>query len=169
MVEIVHSDFNIVLLISSIFVFLVLLLSFRSLVAAVIAFLPMGLSWYILQGVMAISGIEFNLVNIMISSFIFGIGVDYSIFVMEGLIAKARYGSYRLLTFHKVAIFFSAFTLMVVTASLLFARHPALFSTGIATIIGMASTILITYAIQPMVFRQAMKVKILKREILHLK
>ena len=40
----------------------------------------MFLSWYVLQGLMALLGLEFNLINIVISTFIFGIGVDYSIF-----------------------------------------------------------------------------------------
>lgn len=157
MVEIVHDDFNKVLGVSSVFVFIVLLLSFRNLLISLIAFLPMLLSWYIVQGIMAIFGIQFNLLNIMISTFVFGIGVDYSIFVMEGLINKRRYKSHRLLTCHKAAIFFSAVALIIVTASLLFATHPAIYSIGIATLIGMTSTILITYALQPMLFRLVMK------------
>jgi len=159
MVEIVHSDFNFVLLFSSVFVFIVLLLSFRNIIISIIAFLPMMLSWYIVQGLMAIFGIEFNLINIMISTFIFGIGVDYSIFVMDGLINKAKYGSHRLLICHKAAIFLSAVALLIVTASLLFAIHPAIYSIGISTIIGMSSTILITYAIQPLLFKLVMKNK----------
>ena len=165
MVEIVHSDFNIMLLVSSIFVFIVLLLSFRSLVLALIAFLPMFLSWYILQGIMAIFGIEFNLVNIMISSFIFGIGVDYSIFVMEGLLNKDACGSHRLLICHKAAIFFSAATLIIVTGSLLFAVHPSIHSIGLCTIIGMSATILITYALQPLLFRLLKKTKWKRKQL----
>lgn len=157
MVEIVHQDFQVVLVVSSLFVFLILLLTFRSIVLTVIAFLPMLLSWYVVQGMMYLLGLQFNLINIMISSFIFGIGVDYSIFVMEGLINKYRTGAYRLLTCHKAAILFSAFALMVVTGSLLFAVHPAIHSIGICTLIGMTATILITYALQPLLFRLLMK------------
>ena len=166
MVEIIHDDFQTVLLVSSLFVLLVLLLSFRSLTVTLIAFLPMVLSWYIVQGAMALLGLQFNLVNIMVSTFIFGIGVDYSIFVMEGLINKARSGSLRLLVCHKSAIFFSAVTLLIVVSSLLFARHPAISSIGISTLIGMTSTILITYALQPLLFRLAMKSPWLRRHAL---
>lgn len=169
MVEIAHRDFNVVLLISSIFVFLVLLLSFKSLAVAIIAFLPMGLSWYIVQGIMYIFGIQFNLVNIMISTFIFGIGVDYSIFVMDGLISNARYKTHRLLICHKAAIFFSGITLLIVTSSLIFATHPAIYSVGISTIIGMTSTILITYALQPMLFRLLLKNDFLRKKALRIK
>ena len=163
MVQIARDDFNVVLLVSSIFVFIVLLLSFRSLAISLIAFLPMFLSWYIVQGIMAVFGLQFNLINIMISTFIFGIGVDYSIFVMDGLIAKARSKSSRLLICHKAAIFFSALTLIIVTGSLVFATHPAISSVGICTIIGMSATILITYAFQPLLFKLAIKNERIRR------
>ena len=157
MVKLLNDDFNTILGISSVFVFLVLLVSFRSIPVALIAFLPMGLSWYVVQGIMGIFGVQFNLINIIIATFIFGIGVDYSIFVMTGLIAKAKGEDDNLLTYHKTAIFFSAFVLMVVTAALLFATHPAIHSIGISTLIGMSATILITYTLQPALFRYLMK------------
>lgn len=151
MVEMIHSDFDITLAISSLFVFLVLLVSYRSLTLSLIAFLPMGLSWYIVLGCMAIFGIEFNLINIVISTFIFGIGVDYSIFIMDGLLGKYRSES-KLIVYHKTAIFFSAVILIIVTASLLFAVHPAISSIGVSTLIGMGATIIISYSLQPFLF-----------------
>ena len=153
MVEIVHDDFSTTLWISSLLVLIVLLVSFHNIWIALIAFLPMFISWYVMQGYMAIFGLEFNLINIVISTFIYGIGVDYSIFVMEGLLKEARTGEQDMLSFHKVAIFFSALVLAIVTFSLIFARHPAIQSIGLITLIGMASTILITYSLQPWLFR----------------
>ena len=94
------------------------------------------------------------------------VGVDYSIFITEGLLAEARTGSRDMLTWHKVAIFFSAIILVFVTASLLFAVHPAIRSIGLITLIGMASTIMISYALQPFVFRQMMKIPWYKRSVL---
>lgn len=152
MVRLINKDFNIVLFISSVFVFVVLLVSFRNLWISLLAFMPMFLSWYVVQGIMGIFGLQFNLINIVISSFIFGIGVDYSIFVMDGLLAGRYRADSQLLTYHKTAIFFSAFVLVVVVASLLFAVHPAIHSIGVSTLIGMGSTVLITYTLQPFLF-----------------
>ena len=163
MVEIIHDDFNTTLWISSAFVLLVLLLSFMNIWTALLAFFPMFVSWYVMQGYMAIFGLEFNLINIVISTFIFGIGVDYSIFVMEGLLAEARHGETKMLEYHKVAIFYSALVLGIVTFALIFARHPAIHSIGIITLIGMASTILITYSLQPFIFRQLVKIPFFRR------
>ncbi|MDR2359435.1 MAG: MMPL family transporter [Prevotellaceae bacterium] len=151
MVKVIHGDFNITLAISSLFVLIVLLVSLRNIVLALLAFLPMGLSWYIVLGSMPVFGLEFNLINIIISSFIFGIGVDYSIFIMDGLLANYRRGE-PLLAYHKTAIFFSAVILIVVVASLLFAVHPAIASIGVSTLTGMGATILIAYSLQPFLF-----------------
>jgi predicted exporter len=151
MVKIIHNDFIITLAISSVFVLIVLLISFRSIILAILAFLPMGLSWYILLGIMAVFGMEFNLINIVISTFIFGIGVDYSIFIMDGLLIRYRTKE-PVLIYHKTAIFFSAVILMIVITSLLFAIHPAISSIGLSALIGMGATIIIAYSLQPYLF-----------------
>ena len=165
MLDMLHTDYNTTLLISAIFVFIVLLLSFRNIVVSIIAFLPMFLSWYMVQGWMAIFGLPFNMVNIVVSTFIFGIGVDYSIFVMQGLIAAQRGEGSRLLEYHKVAVFFSAFVLIVVMVSMLCATHPTITSIGNSTIIGMLSTIMITYTLQPLLFRWAMKWPYMRKRV----
>jgi predicted RND superfamily exporter protein len=152
MVKAIHNDFNTTLAVSSLFVLIVLLISLRSFVLAILAFLPMALSWYIVLGVMAIFNLDFNLINIIVSSFIFGIGVDYSIFIMDGLLAKYRNEQQSLLAYHKTAIFFSAIILIIAILSLFFAVHPAIQSIGIATLTGMVSTLLIAYSLQPFLF-----------------
>lgn len=166
MVEVVHDDFDIAVWISSIFVLIILLVSFRNILTALLSFIPMVVSWFMVQGYMALIGLEFNLINIIISTFIFGIGVDYSIFITEGLLSEARTGNRDVLTWHKVAIFFSAIILVIVISSLLFAVHPAIQSIGLSTLIGMASTIMISYSLQPFAFRQLMKIPAYKRSVL---
>ena len=166
MVEIIHDDFNIAVGISSLFVLVILLISFRNIITALLSFLPMVLSWFMVQGYMAILGLEFNLINIVIATFIFGVGVDYSIFITEGLLSEARTGSRDVLTWHKIAIFFSAAILIIVVTSLLFAVHPAIRSIGLITLIGMASTIMISYCLQPFAFRQLMRIPWYKRSVL---
>ncbi len=165
MVEIIHSDFNTILWISMAFVFIVLLLSFRSFAVSLIAFLPMTLSWYVVQGIMWLFGLKFNLINIIISSFIFGIGVDYSIFVMQGLLAAASGKDTEMLNYHKTAIGLSAMILIVVTGSLLFAVHPAIRSIGISSIIGMSASILLSYSIEPFLFRMILKIPFYRKRL----
>lgn len=156
MVKTLNDNFNIILSISSLFVLLVLLVSFKSITLSIIAFIPMGLSWYIVQGIMAIFGIQFNLINIIVSSFIFGVGVDYSIFIMDGLLGGTREKG-RLLMQHKTAIFLSAVVLIISISSLMFATHPAIASIGLTTLIGMSATLLLSYSLQPFIFNQLNK------------
>ncbi|MDL2281806.1 MMPL family transporter [Parabacteroides sp. OttesenSCG-928-G06] len=162
MVKMIHNDFNTILAISSLFILIVLFISYRSVVLALFAFLPMGLSWYIVLGCMALFGLQFNLINIIISTFIFGIGVDYSIYMMDGLLEKTRGSKRDLLVYHKTAIFFSAVILIIVICSLLFAVHPAIQSIGVVTLIGMTATILITYSMQPFLYHLLIDKRIAK-------
>ena len=167
MLTIVHSDFLKVLLISSLFVLVVLLLSYLDVFIALLAFMPMFFSWYVVQGMMAILGIDFNILNIVISSFIFGIGVDYSIFVMDGLIDRERGGDGKLLVCHKTAILFSAFVLLTVVVSMVFSVHPAIYSVGVTTIIGMVATLLITHVLEPLLFRIMMKSNWIRNRVIN--
>jgi predicted RND superfamily exporter protein len=140
-------------------VLICLIISLRSILLGLIAFLPMSMSWYIVLGIMALLGLPFNLINIIISTFIFGIGVDYSIYIMEGLLAEVRQQDKKLLMYHKTAIFLSAVVLIISISSLIFAKHPALKSIGVATLIGMTSTILTAYSLLPFLFKRLMKTR----------
>lgn len=128
----------------------------------------MFLSWYIVQGSMALLGLQFNLINIIVASIIFGVGVDYSIFIMSGLIATLQGQNSQVLIYHKTAISFSAFILIVVLVSLLFAKHPAVYSVGVCTLIGMTANILISYSLQPFLFRQLIKIDYIRKKALKL-
>ena len=148
-----NSDFNVLQWVSMAFVFVVLLLSFRfKWKYALLGFAPILLSWLIVLGAMALFGIRFNLINIIISTFIFGIGVDYSIFIMSGLLSEGSEESSHILAYHKTAILFSAFILIVTVASMLLARHPAIQSVGFATLVGMVSAVALSYILQPAIF-----------------
>lgn len=144
------ADFNVLQWISMLFVFVVLLLSFHfSLKHTLLAFMPILLSWLIVLGAMVMFDVRFNLISIIISTFIFGIGVDYSIFVMNGLIAKDQ----AMLRYHKTAILLSAVTLITMVSSMILATHPAIRSVGFSTLVGLVSAILLAYILQPATYR----------------
>lgn len=151
-VSAINNDFYLILYISSFLIFLALLISYGRIELTLISFLPMLISWTIILGLMGILGIEFNIINIILSTFIFGIGDDFSIFIMDGLQSKYRTGK-TILNSHKTAIFFSAFTAVVGMGTLIFAKHPALQSISLISIVGMAAVVLVAYTIQPILFR----------------
>lgn len=152
MVTDTSEDFDFILWISSFIVFFALLLSYGRIELAVMTFLPMLVSWVIILGFMAVFGLQFNIVNIILATFIFGIGDDFSIFIMDGLIHEYRTGR-KMLGAHKTAIFFSAFTTIVGIGAMIFARHPALKSIAVISVLGIAVVILVSYTVQPFLFK----------------
>jgi len=151
-VSAINDDFYLILYISSFLIFFALWFSYGRIELTLMSFLPMLISWVIILGLMGILGIEFNIINIILSTFIFGIGDDFSIFIMDGLQSKYRTGQ-KVLNSHKTAIFFSAFTTVVGMGALVFAKHPALQSISLISILGMIAVVLVAYTIQPLIFR----------------
>ncbi len=150
--EDVKHNFYLVLYISGFLIFITLLLSYGRIELALMAFAPMFISWIIILGIMSLLGIPFNIVTIILSTFIFGIGDDFSIFVMDGLLQQYRDRS-QVLAQHKAAIFLSAFALIVGMGALVFAKHPAMHDLGVVSLIGMLVVVLVAYTVQPFLFR----------------
>lgn len=145
-----NSDFNILQWISLLFVFIVLLVSSHFNVRrSLLGFMPIVLSWLIVLGAMVLFDMKFNLINIIISTFIFGIGVDYSIFVMSGLVSPEAHK----LQYHKTAILLSAAILIITVGSMLFAVHPAIRSVGFSTLVGLVSAVILSYVALPAIYR----------------
>ena len=162
LVELLHDDFNLIMWISSAFVFLLLLFSYRNIWLTLIALSPMVLSWYAVLGAMAIAGQPFNLVNIIVSSFVFGIGVDYSIFILEGLLKSEDNNP--MMTYHKTAITISAVVLVICMFILGFAKHPAVQSISFASTVGMITTIMLSYTLEPNLYSIYMRIKNKKKK-----
>jgi len=145
-----NDDFNVLQWISMLFVFVVLLLSFHfNIKHTLLGFMPILFSWLIVLGAMVLFDVRFNLISIIISTFIFGIGVDYSIFVMNGLISDND----NKLHYHKTAILMSAVTLITTVSSMLLATHPAIRGVGFSTLVGLLSAVVLAYVLQPAVYR----------------
>jgi 1-acyl-sn-glycerol-3-phosphate acyltransferase len=152
LVAALSSDFNFVLYICGIIVFVFLLFSFGRLEISVMAFLPLFIAWIWILGIMGMTGIRFNIVNIILATFIFGMGDDYSIFVTEGLLYEHAYGRKMLAQF-KNSIILSTTIMFVSIGMLIFAKHPAMRSLAEVTIIGMFSVVLMAYIVPPVVFK----------------
>ena len=152
LVEALSSDFDTIGLLCSIIVFVFLWLSFGSLELSLISFLPLAVSWIWIQGIMGWTGLQFNIVNIILATFIFGMGDDYSIFITEGLLYERATGK-KILHSYKNAVMLSAIIMFIGIGVLVFARHPAMRSLGLVTILGMATVVMMAYYLPPIVFR----------------
>ncbi|MBP3203675.1 MAG: 1-acyl-sn-glycerol-3-phosphate acyltransferase [Bacteroidales bacterium] len=152
LVENLSQDFDTIGLVCSLIVFLFLWISFGSLELSLMAFLPLVVSWYWIQGIMGLSGLQFNIVNIILATFIFGQGDDYSIFITEGLLYERATGK-KILHSYKNAVVLSALIMFIGIGALILAKHPAMRSLGQVTVIGMITVVAMAYYLPPLVFR----------------
>ena len=154
--ERLSADFDYIGIVCSVIVFVFLLLSFRSIWLALIAFLPMALSWVWIIAIMQMTGLQFNIVNIILATFIFGQGDDYTIFIVEGLLYEHRTGK-PILPQYKQSILLSALIMLIGIGILAVAVHPAMHSLGVVTLIGMTIVLIMSLTIPPLLFKGYVK------------
>lgn len=146
----VNDDFTFIVTFTSVLVFVALLLAYRNIELTLITFLPMFITWVWILGIMALLRIEFNLINVMVSTFIFGLGDDYSIFTMDGLRHQER--GKETLSSVRTSIFVSAITTIIGLGVLIFAKHPALQSIAWISITGIVCVFVMSQTLEPFLF-----------------
>lgn len=152
MVEALSFDFDFVLYICGCIVFLFLTLSLGRIELSLLSFLPLAIGWIWILGIMGLCDIRFNIINIILATFIFGQGDDYTIFVTEGLMYEYAYKK-KILASYKNAVILSAIIMFIGIGTLIFAQHPAMKSLGEVTIIGMVSVVMMAYIFPPLIFK----------------
>jgi len=155
------NDFNKLIAYSITAVFLVLLISYRSLELSILTLLPIGITWVIALGLMAVLNIEFNILNIIISTFIFGLGLDYSIFMTNAFLKEYEFGT-KVLKTYRTSILLSVLTTLLGIGALFFAKHPALRSISLVSIIGVISAVLAAFILQGFLFESLFLKKVKK-------
>ena len=151
LVNALNDDFNYILWVCSFVVFAFLWLALGRLELALLAFLPMAMGWLWILGIMALTGIKFNIVNIILATFIFGQGDDYTIFITEGLLYENATGHRRLKEYRR-SVIVSALLMFAGIGTLIVAKHPAMRSLAEVAMIGMGSVVLMACVVPPMVF-----------------
>ncbi len=146
------ENFDYIGAVCSAIVFIFLWLSFRNLWLAIVAFLPMAVSWIWIFGLMHLFGIQFNIINIILAAFVFGQGDDYTIFMVDGLDYERRTGKAILPQFRS-EVLLSALILLIGIGVLVVSKHPAMYSLGAVTLIGMTSVVLMAFTLPTLLFR----------------
>jgi uncharacterized protein len=159
---IVTADFSQIGWMVSILVFGVLLLTYGRIELALVSFIPMVIAFIWILGIMGLAGLQFNIVNIILSALIFGLGDDYSLFIMDGLLQEYKTGK-KNLSSYKSSIVLSAITTLAGLGVLIFAKHPALRSIALISITGILSVVLIAQVLIPFFFHLLISNRIEKR------
>ena len=162
LLETVSTDFNFLLFVTAGIVFLTLLIIYGRIELTLLAYLPMVITWIWILGIAAIVPIEFNFVNIVIATFIFGLGDDFSIFVTDGLLSRYKFNKDSLASYQS-AILLSALTVIIGTGVLFFAEHPAIHSVAAISVIGIICILIISFTLQPILFNLFVQNRIAKK------
>lgn len=145
------NDFNKLIGYSLLVVIILLFLFYRSLSLTLITVIPIFLTWLLTIGLMGLLNIEFNIFNIIICSFIFGVGIDYCIFMTNGLLTEYRTGE-KVLSTHRTSIILSVITTILGIGALVFAKHPVLYTISVVSLVGILSAVFVAFTIQPLLF-----------------
>ena len=163
LVGMLSEEFDYIGFVCGLIVFVFLWISFGRLELSILAFLPLAVSWVWILGLMGIFSIDFNIVNVILATFIFGQGDDYTIFITEGLMYEYATKK-KILDSYKSSVAFSAMIMFIGIGTLIVARHPAMRSLAEVTIIGMLSVVILAYYLPPLVFRFLTQKKGVRRQ-----
>src|SRR5690606_33062587 len=130
--------------ISLLLVLVVLWLTFRNPREVAIALVPVagGMAWTL--GLMSLIGIPFNIINTLVTVFIAGLGIDYGIFFVQTYRGSdSREHADERLKHAGAGVLVAALTTLFGFGSLALAQHPALFSVGVTTTLGVTSALVL--------------------------
>lgn len=150
--EVLSDSFNYIGFVCGFVVFAFLWLSLGSIEMSLMAFLPLAVGWIWILGLMQLLGMQFNIVNIILATFIFGQGDDYTIFITEGLMYEYTTGKRRLEAY-KNSVALSAVIMFIGIGTLIVSKHPAMRSLAEVAIIGMLTVVVMACYLPPLVFR----------------
>lgn len=146
------NDFRSLINYSFIAVFLVLILFFRRIELAIVSIIPITLTGLVTAGLVYILGLEFNIFSTIVTTLILGLGVDFSIFITNGLQKEETTGKNELKTY-RTSICLAIITTVLSIGVLIFSKHPALKSIAVISIIGLITAMLITFSLYPVIYR----------------
>ena len=118
-------------IIAFIVIFLLLLLDFKNIKLSLITMLPLTFSLFSLFGIMALTGIKFDFVNVIGIPLVIGIGIDDAVHISHRYLYEGKGKINTVITKTGAAIFMTSLTTMIGFASFIPSIMRAMRSTGI--------------------------------------
>lgn len=115
--------------------------------------LLLGLLWTF--GIMGWLSIRINLINAMVVVFIFGLVIDYCIFLYHAYTSPNSGKSLQERSAAAIAV--SALTTCCGMGAMIFAKHPALHALGVSALIGITTGVVSVFILIPLVFTRSKK------------
>jgi len=141
----VSKEFKRFFFFAAVSMILVLSVFFRNKKIVLIIICPVFLSAFITAGILGLVNIPINLISMIFIIFVFGVGVDFSIFLMNHELRKTDKEN----NVTAGAVIICAMTTTGAFACLVLAKHAALFSIGVAGLTGMLSSLILALMLIP--------------------
>lgn len=153
-VSMVVSDFRDAALVAGVLVFFLLLLNLRRVSDATLALAPALMGWCWMLGAFALTGVTFNLANIVVLPLVLGIGVDAGAHVVHRVrqSAENRGGKAKLEDMFAGtggAVLLSAVTTAVGFGGLMLSEHGGMYYLGVVMVIGVLCTLVASLFVLP--------------------
>lgn len=148
----IKEDFKSLMNYSFIAVFIILLLFFRRVELALLSIVPIVLTGLVTTGFIYILDLELNIFSTIVTTLVLGLGIDFSIFMTSGLQQKYTTGEHHLKVY-RTSILLAVLTTILSIGVLIFAKHPALKSISLISLIGITAAMLITFSLYPLLFK----------------
>jgi len=125
-------------LLAVIAIFLILLADFRNLKLALVTMLPLLSSFLALFGIMALTGIKFDFINIIVVPLLIGIGIDDAVHINHRYLREGRGEMNKVIALTGTALLLTTLTTIFGFASFIPSPMRAMKSTGIVLSLAMA-------------------------------
>lgn len=156
-IRLIYKELKRMAIFCFIFIFALLMLFFKGNLKVIIAILlPLLVSLFWTFGIMGWLGIPINIMNGIVSIFIFGLVNNYCIYFVTALKSEFE-GKDKHVAITGGAITISALTTMTGLGSLALAKHPALHSLGLTAFLGIGSGLIAVLLIIPSFFYKSKK------------
>jgi uncharacterized protein len=148
------NDFGSLINYSLLAIVFILIIFFRRIELMLISVIPIVVTGIVTAGMIVWFGLELNIFSTIVCTLIFGIGVDFSIFMTSALQNEYTTGKNNLATY-RTSILLAVITTVLSIGTLIFAKHPALKSISSVSLIGIFSAVIITFVFYPLLFKIA--------------
>ena len=146
--EIVLRSFAIALTLAVSVIFIILLLTLRSLVDAFLVFIPLFMTTMVTLTFSVLAGLPLNMANIVVIPLIFGLGVGNGIHVVRRF-RQANDTDKFIMSSTPKAVFLSNLTTLVTFCTLSFSPHQGIASIGILLTVAIGSLLILTIVSLP--------------------
>jgi predicted RND superfamily exporter protein len=146
--DIVITAFQTAILIAVTLIFLILLITLRSLVDSILVFIPLAMTAMLTLSVSVLIDLPLNMANVVVIPLIFGLGVDNGIHIVKRF-HQSRDVEALVHSSTPKAVFLSNLTTLGTFCALSFSSHQGIYSIGVLLTIALTSLMLLTLVSLP--------------------